>query len=57
MMRLLKDNLLVQFSVVSFIVLATLAVFLSTILANKMRSDTINNLADEAIGASSWSRR
>ncbi|HLF04875.1 MAG TPA: ATP-binding protein [Dehalococcoidia bacterium] len=52
-MRLLKENLLLQFSVVSFIVLATFAVSLATILTNKIRSDAINNLAEEAIGASS----
>lgn len=52
-MKVVKENLLLQFSVVSFIVLATFAVFLSTILANKIRSDAINSLTEEAVGASS----
>jgi hypothetical protein len=49
----LKDNLLVQFSVVSFVVMAAIAVILAAVISNKIRSDAVAALVDEAIGASS----
>lgn len=52
-MKLLTSNLLVQFSVTSFIVLATFAVLLSTVLSNRIRSQAQQNLVDEAVLISS----
>lgn len=52
-MRSLKENLLVQFSVASFLVIAVTGVVLGTIMANKIRSDAIADLVDEAISTSS----
>lgn len=52
-MKKLRENLLVQFSVVSFLVMAAIAVVLAIILANKIRTDAVNALVNEAIGASS----
>jgi signal transduction histidine kinase len=48
----LRDNLLVQFSVVSFVVTAVIAVVLAIVLSNKIRSDAIDDLVNEAVGAS-----
>jgi signal transduction histidine kinase/ActR/RegA family two-component response regulator len=52
-MKVLHENLLVQFSIVSFIILAAIAVLLVNILASKIRSDAVDNLVEEAVGASS----
>ncbi|MBI2088433.1 MAG: hypothetical protein HYT78_06760 [Deltaproteobacteria bacterium] len=52
-MRKLKDNLLLQFSLAGFIVMAALAVVLAVFLSNKIQSDAIDALAEEAKGASS----
>ena len=52
-MGTLRDNLLVQFSVISFVLLAVMALSLAYILSNKVRVDAINDLVDEAIGTSS----
>ena len=52
-MRLIRENLVFQFSVVSFVVLAAIAVILSTVISNKIESDAVDALIDEAIGASS----
>ena len=52
-MRLVRENLVVQFSVLSFVVLAAIAVILSVVLSNKIESDAVDDLIDEAIGASS----
>lgn len=52
-MRHLKQNLLVQFSVISFVVMAVIAVVLVIVLSNKVRSDSINDLVDEAVGSAS----
>src|SRR3990172_10773730 len=52
-MRKLKDNLLLQFSLAGFVVMAALAVVLAVILSNKIQSDAIDALAEEAKGASS----
>lgn len=51
-MRLLKQNLLVRFSVVSFAIMAVIAMFLAIVLSNKIRSDAIDDLIDEAVGSS-----
>lgn len=48
-MRLLKENLLVQFSVVSLIAMAVIAMVLAVILSNTIRSGAIDTLAEEAI--------
>jgi len=52
-MRRLRENLLVRFSVVSFVVMAGIAVALTLILSNKIRSDAIDELVTEDIGESS----
>jgi len=52
-MRLVRENLVVQFSVLSFVVLAAIAVILSVVMSNKIESDAVDDLIDEAIGASS----
>ena len=52
-MRRLRENLLLQFSVASFAVLAFVAVALAIILTNKIRSDAIDDLVNEAVGQSS----
>ena len=52
-MRLLRDNLLIQFSVVGFIVLLAVAVLLAAVLSKKIQSDAVDNLVDEAVGTSS----
>ncbi|MFQ5855969.1 MAG: sensor histidine kinase [Anaerolineae bacterium] len=52
-MRHLRDNLLIQFSVVGFVVLAVVAVGLAWALSDKVRADAVNALIDEAVGASS----
>ena len=52
-MRHLRENLLVQFSVVSFVAMAVIAVVLAIVLSNKIRSDAINDLVDEAVGSAS----
>ena len=52
-MRNLTGNLLVKFSIVSFIVMVVIVVIIATILSNRIRSDAINGLVDEAIGHSS----
>ena len=52
-MRYFKDNLLAQFSIVSFLIMAVIALSLAHFLSNKLRSDAVDGLIDEAIGASS----
>ena len=52
LMRLLKQNLLVQFSVVSFAIMAVIAMFLAIGLSNKIRTDAIDDLIAEAVGSS-----
>ena len=51
-MRHLKENLLVQFSVASFVVMAVIAVVIAIVLSNKIRSDAVDDLVDEAVGVS-----
>jgi signal transduction histidine kinase/CheY-like chemotaxis protein len=52
-MRHIKENLLLQFSIASFIILSTIAVILAHILADKIQAHAIEDLTDEAVGASS----
>ena len=52
-MRHLSENLLLQFSVASFVVLATTAMILAVALSRKIRSDAMDDLVDQAVGASS----
>ncbi|MDA1128418.1 MAG: ATP-binding protein [Chloroflexi bacterium] len=52
-MNVFRNNLVVQFSVVSFVVMATVAVILVIVLSNNIRSGAVNDLVDEAVGSSS----
>ena len=51
-MRLFRENLLVQFSVVGFVIMAAVAVVLSSVLTNQVRSGAVDDLTNEAVGAS-----
>ena len=51
-MSKLRENLLVQFSVVGFVVMVTVAVVLALVLSNIIRSNAIDDLVDEAVGTS-----
>ena len=51
-MKIFQSNLLVRFSVVSFVVMAAIAVVLAVILSDKIRSDAVEDLVDEAVGTS-----
>jgi len=42
--QIVKDNLVVQFSVLSFVMMAAIAEILSIVLSNKIRSDAIDAL-------------
>ena len=52
-MKHLKDNLAIQFSVASLIVMATVAVVLAFGLSEKVHSDAVDDLVAEAVGVSS----
>ena len=52
-MKLLRENLVVQFSIASFLVMGTVAIVLAVVLSNKIRSDAVDDLVAEAVGASS----
>ena len=45
-MRLVRENLVVQFSVLGFVVLAAIAVIVSVVLSNKIESDAVDALID-----------
>ncbi|MEK7353699.1 MAG: histidine kinase dimerization/phospho-acceptor domain-containing protein, partial [Chloroflexota bacterium] len=49
-MRLLKENLFVQFSVISFVTMAVIAVVLVAALSNIVQSRAVEAVVDEAIG-------
>ncbi|MEE9569873.1 MAG: hypothetical protein V3W37_10835, partial [Candidatus Binatia bacterium] len=51
--RSFKENLLVQFSVVGFLIMVIIAVVLATALSNKVRSDAVGAMVDEAVGVAS----
>ena len=48
----LRENLLVQFSVASFVMMAVMAVVIAVVLSDKIRSGAVDGLVDEAVGAS-----
>jgi signal transduction histidine kinase/ActR/RegA family two-component response regulator len=52
-MKHLKDNLLIQFSVISFVVMAVIAIALAVLLSNAIRSHAVDTLVDEAIADTS----
>ena len=52
-MGLLRHNLLVQFSVVSFVVIAVIGAALALVIAQAIRTDAVAALVEEAVGASS----
>ena len=49
-MKSVLDNLLIQFSVASFVILAVIAVALGVVLTDKIQSQAVNALAEEAVG-------
>ena len=51
-MRLLTENLVVQFSVVSFVITVSTGLTIGVVLSDMIRSSAINDLANEAVGAS-----
>ena len=51
LLKHLKENLLVQFSAASFLVMVLIEVALAAVLSNAIRSDAVEDLVDEAIGA------
>ena len=50
-LRHLKENLLVQFSVASLVILAVIGLVLAMGLSKAIRADAIEDLTDEAVGA------
>lgn len=50
-MNVFRNNLVVRFSIVSFVVMVTVAVTLAFVLSGKIRSDAIDDLVDEAVGS------
>ncbi len=52
-MKRLKENLLIQFSVISFVVMAIIAVVLAVVLSNGIRSHAVDMVVNEAIAGSS----
>ena len=52
-MKLLRENLFLQFSVISFVAMAVIGVVLAIILSNIIQSNAIEVLVDEAIADSS----
>ena len=51
-MRLLTENLVVQFSVVSFVKTVSIGLVISMVLSDMIRSSAISDLVNEAVGAS-----
>ena len=51
-MRLLRENPQVQFSIISLLIMAAMAAVIATALSSRIRSDAIDNLVHEAVGAS-----
>ncbi len=51
--KIFKGNLLVQFSVVSFLIMVMIAVVLATVLSKKVRSDAVDAVVNEAVGVAS----
>jgi hypothetical protein len=53
-MRYFKDNLLIQFSTVSLVIIAVLALTLALVLTHKIQSDARAALVAEAVRNTSW---
>ena len=51
-MKAFQSNLLVRFSIVSFVVMVAIAAVLAVVLAEKIRDDAVENLVEEAVGTS-----
>ena len=51
-MRPLMGNVVVQFAVVSFVIMTAIGVAIGAVLSDKIRDGAISDLSDEAIGAS-----
>ena len=51
-MRRLSENLLVQFSLASLVMLTVVAVILAQVLSSRVRQEAVDDLVDEAVGAS-----
>ncbi len=49
-MRRFKENLFVQFSVASFVILLIISLVLTVVLSKAIRSDAIQDLTDEVVG-------
>lgn len=52
-MGLLKENLLVQFSIAGLVIITVIASVLAAVLSSKIRSDAINEVINEAVGHAS----
>ena len=52
-MQHLKENLVIQFSVISSIIMFILATTLFIVLSDRIRADALNALAEEAVGSAS----
>ena len=50
-MRLLTENLVVRFSVVSLVITASIGLVISAVLSDMIRSSAISDLVNEAVGA------
>ena len=50
-MRLLTENLVVRFAVVSFVIMASIGLVISVVLSDKIRAWAVSDLIDEAVGA------
>jgi len=51
--RYLRHNLLVQFSVVSFVMLTVIALILAVAVSMRIRANAVEDLIDEAVGVTS----
>ena len=51
-MKAFQSNLLVRFSIVSFVVMVAIAAVLAVVLAEKIRDDAVEDLVEEAVGTS-----
>ena len=51
-MKLLRHSVVAQFAVVTFVIMAAMAVMITAMLSSKIRSGAIEDLVSEAVGAS-----
>ena len=49
-MKQFRENFFIQFTIISFVVLAVIAVVISTLLTSSIRSHAIESAIDEAVG-------